>query len=141
MSGGLLFDESLGEYVMAAHCVQVLGYTVDYEVGELNITTEQQGKRLQMRFEELLAHHFDHAGLRNVIYDVATVSLDAFIAAERRQLTRALRYGFPLQEGRGPDELRRYLSEGGYSVFQIRASVGMYGYVIAKRLVIEASAV
>ena len=140
MSGGLLFDESLGEYVMAAHCLQVLSYTADYETGELNISAEQQGRRLQMRFEELLAHQFNHAGRCNVIYDVATVSLDAFITAERRELTRTLRYGFPLREGRGPDELRRCLSEGGYSVFRIRASVGMCGFVIAKRLVIEEAA-
>ena len=140
MNGGLLFDESLGEYVMAAHCMRVLSYTVDYEASELGISTEQQGKRLRMRFEELLAHHFDHAGRRNVIYDVSTVSLDAFITAERRQLTRAMRYGFPLEEGRGTDDLRRYLIEEGYSVFQIRASVGMCGYVIAKRLVIEGAA-
>ena len=137
MSGGLLFDESLGEYVMAAHCVKVLSYTVDFEAGELRIRADREGKRLLMRFEELLAHQFDHTGNRNVIYDVSTVSLDAFITAERRQLTRTMRYGFPLKEGRGPDELRKYLSEGGFSVYQIRASVGMCGYVIAKRLVIE----
>ena len=137
MSGGLLFDESLGEYVMAAHYVLVRGYAVDYEACELRIDTLRQGKRLLLRFEELLAHQFDHAGSRNVIYDVATVSADEFVAAQRKQLMRTLRYGFPMKEGKGPDALRDYLNEQGYTVFVVRASVGMCGYVIAKRLVIE----
>ncbi len=137
MSGGDLCEEILGEYVMAAHCVRVLSYSVDYDACEMRICTDQQGKRLELRFEALLAHHFDHAGSRNVIYDVATMPLDDFVTSERKLLTRTLRYGFPLNEGKGVDELRLYLKEQGYSVFVIRASVGMCGFVIAKRLVLE----
>lgn len=137
MNEQVLRDEAFSECVMAAHCVRVLGYAVDYEACELRITTDQQGKRLVLRFEELLAHHFDHTGRRNVIYDVSAISPDAFITAERRQLTRTLRYGFPLGEGKDTEALRAYLSAHSYSVYQIRASVGMCGYVIAKRLVIE----
>jgi hypothetical protein len=125
----------------AAHYVRVLGYAVDYDAQELCIRTDQQGRRLSMRFEALLAHHFDHAGSRNVIYDIAAVPLDEFIAAERKRLARTLRYGFPAAVSGGLDSLRRSLTEQGYRVFEIRASVGLCGFVIAKRLVIEAAAV
>jgi hypothetical protein len=125
------------EYLTTAHNVRVLGYAVDCETQELTIRTEQQGKRLVMRFEALLAHHFDHAGIRNVIYDITSVPLDEFIAEERKRLIRTLRYGFPAPVSGGLDSLRRSLTEQGYRVFEIRASVGLCGYVIAKRLIIE----
>jgi len=139
MSGEVLCRDDLVEYVMATHYVCILGYSVDYGAQEMRISTERQGKRLEFRFEELLAHHFDHAGSRNVIYDIVSVPLGDFINAEQKQLSHALRYGFPAPVGGGLDELQRSLTEQGYRVFEIRASVGLYGYVIAKRLVIEPS--
>lgn len=137
MSGEVLRREDLGEFVSGTHYVRVSGYTVDYDAQQLCIRANRQGQLLTFRFEELLAHHFDHAGNRNVIYDISTVPMDEFVAAERKQLARTLRYGFPAPVNGGPDDLRRSLNEQGYRVFEIRASVGLCGFVIAKRLVIE----
>ena len=117
MGGETSFQEPLNQYVVAAHCLRVSGYTVDYEKLELCIRTERDNRRLALRFEELLAHHFDHASCRNVIYDVSTVPLDEFITSERRRLIRTLRYGFPVK-GKGLDDLRQSLSEQGYSVLR-----------------------
>ena len=85
----------------------------------------------------LVAHHFNHVGIRNVIYDIAAVPLDEFIDAENKWLTRTLRYGFPVTVRDGLGSLRRFLSEQGCQVFDIRASVGLCGFVIAQRLIIE----
>jgi len=138
MNGGNRCLTDLAEHLTTAHNVRVLGYEVDYDARELTIRVEQQGKRLAMRFAGLVAHHFNHAGIRNVIYDIAAVPLDEFIDAERKWLTRTLRYGFPVTVRRGGlDSLYRSLSEQGCQVFDIRASVGLCGFVIAQRLVIE----
>ena len=125
-------------HLTAAHNARVLGYSVDYDdARELAIRVEQQGKRLVMRFAGLVAHHFNHVGIRNVIYDIAAVPLDEFIDAESKWLTRTLRYGFPVTVRDGLGSLRRFLSEQGCQVFDIRASVGLCGFVIAQRLIIE----
>lgn len=137
MSGENQCPKDIAEHLTAAHNVRVLGYAVDYDSRELTIRVEQQCKRLVMRFAGLVAHHFNHAGLRNVIYDIAAVPLDEFIDAERKWLTRTLRYGFPVVAHGGLDGLRCSLDEQGCQVFDIRASVGLCGFVIAQRLIIE----
>ncbi|MGI5920046.1 MAG: hypothetical protein ACOX8N_10455 [Christensenellales bacterium] len=137
MNGGNQCLTDIAEQLITAHNARVLGYAVDYDAQELAIRVEQQGKRLVMRFTGLVAHHFNHAGIRNVIYDIAAVPLDEFIDSERKWLTRTLRFGFPVTVRGGLDSLRRSLSEQGCQVFDIRASVGLCGFVIAQRLIIE----
>ena len=101
MNGGNQCLTDIAEQLITAHNARVLGYAVDYDAQELAIRVEQQGKRLVMRFTGLVAHHFNHAGIRNVIYDIAAVPLDEFIDSERKWLTRTLRFGFPLQSAAG----------------------------------------
>ena len=137
MNGGNQCLTDIAEQLTTTHNARVLGYAVDYDAQELTIRVEQQGRRLVMRFAGLVAHHFYHAGIRNVIYDIAAVPLDEFIDSERKWLTRTLRYGFPVTVRGGLDSLRRSLSEQGCQVFDIRASVGLWGFVIAQRLIIE----
>ncbi|MEY8303919.1 hypothetical protein [Anaerosalibacter bizertensis] len=51
-------------------------------------------------------------------------------------LLETLKYGFPTIEVSNIVELEKLLKEKGYKVFYLTASLGMWGYIIAKEIIL-----
>jgi hypothetical protein len=134
LSGEILCEELVSDCAAAAHSARVIGYTVDFPGRELRIHAERDDARVELCFAGLLAHQFDHAVRDNIIYDVTLMPMERFLKEERKRLVKALRYGFPAPAGHSIETLRRKLREKDYRVYEIRASVGLCGFVIAKSL-------
>ncbi len=122
------FVRSFGDWL---HDNRVAGYQVDLRARTLTMdTVTEAGAPVTVRFTGLLAHQFENVERENILLDLEEITAAGFLEQNRELLDRALPYGFPVLASR--EELGRLMEERGIRAFEIYASLGLTGFVLAE---------
>lgn len=119
------------------HDSEILSYYVDIENRKIIFNTLCKNfeveKRAEIRFENVLAHYFRNVADQNVISDIYEESTAKFLDEYRDILNEEKRYDWPTNY-KDQEELIGFLADNGYRIFYIDSSVGLFGFIIAKKL-------
>jgi len=123
------------------HDAMVWEYHVDLRGHQLEMIVGWSKKEngIHLCFDGLLAHHFENVIDTNILFDIEEVTLSYFLQKNEAFLKNKLRFGFPISRNdcRTIEQLKEYLQ--GYRFFQIDASLGMIGFIIARDIHINES--
>ena len=135
--------DSYGAFI---HDYIVERYTVDIEAHTLSMETRPEDParqpRVSLKFHGLLAHHFEDVIGCNILLDLNEGSAEDFTARSHDFLMQHIPYGFPILnlpyvyplKSEDLKQLPQILRRDGYHIFELSASLGLTGFVIAKGL-------
>lgn len=118
----------------SVHDNEVHAYRMVFPKKTLILETAYQTEKTDIRFAEVLAYSFENAGEQNVLFEVVESSLEEFIRwySEHPDTQQAFEYGFPIEGMKNPGAVLDSLKAQGYRYYEVNASVGLDGFVIAK---------
>ena len=130
-TGGITLNSFVRSFGDWLHDNRVAGYQVDLRARTLTMdTVTEAGAPVTVRFTGLLAHQFENVEQENILLDLEEITAAGFLEKNRELLDRALPYGFPVLASR--EELGRLMEERGIRAFEIYASLGLTGFVLAE---------
>ena len=134
-------DNILVEYAYV-HDNEILSYHVDICNKQLKISTKYYDKeKTSISFTGLMAHHFEDVTYKNIINTISQISTDCFIDEHKDMLEKSLKRAFPIF-AENCEYLKAYLErEEEQKIFKINSTLGLCGFVIAKAISIEVTAV
>ena len=120
----------------------VLGYAVDAETASILIRTEyrDRGKpfeRTNARFEGVVGYMFRDS-LGGILFDIVEEPMDYILRSYASEFAWGTRYGWPWAQAAevAPAD---HVSSLGAKAFRVQSSIGFDGFVIARKLVVEAA--
>ncbi len=87
-------------------------------------------------FTDVLVHSFEDLLSGNILFDVEPQAIDDFVKEEAARFKRHKPYGWP-PHYETPKQYKAFLRDSGYTVYQLGASLGMSGWVIAKAMALQ----
>ena len=132
------------------HDNEILSYHADIWNKKLQILTEYCDKeKILITFTGVIAHQFENVTYHNIISGITQcniisgitqIRMDYFIDKNKTMLDDRLKYAFPIYV-KNCEELKTYLKENEQKVFEIKSSLGLCGFVIAKEISIEVTTI
>jgi len=123
----------------------ILSYNVDLVQEILVIKTKYHTQEVceetDVIFKGLLTHDFKHVLQNSMIFDIQEYPIERFIKNSSELIEREKGYGWPFpffdaREKRNKEMLMAYVRAKKYKVFEIMASTGLNGWVMAKQMMI-----
>ena len=113
------------------------GYTVDCEGRRITLHTVYRDREpfeyTDVLFHDVFAHRFEHGLEGNIRFDVEETNLAALVQGDAELFTKSWRYGWPPFEYNGDlEQLVRSMQAASARAFEISASYGLSGWVIAR---------
>lgn len=130
-------SENIVEEYAYVHDNEILSYQVDICNKKLQMFTQYYDKeKTTITFTGLIGHRFENVTYQNLIFGISQIAIDYFINENKEILEKGLRFAFPIF-AKSCEELRDYLIENEQRVFEISSTIGLYGFVIAKEILID----
>ena len=116
------------------HDNEITSYEFHLPEKRLTLNTSYQSENTKVHFLHVLAYSFDGAGDQNILFEITDNSIKGFVNwyASHADTQKALEYGFPLKGFPNPEALLTFLKAEGYQYYEVNASVGLDGFVLAK---------
>ncbi len=119
----------------------ILSYLADFDNEQLVIETQCPGDDAtngdaDILFEGYLTHIFCHEQRDSILLDIEECAFDRFYESAAIRLEEGRQWGWPI-DYETPDtkaELARCLRTNRYKIYQISASRGLAGWVIARKM-------
>ena len=133
------------KFMISVHDNIIREYQVDFINSVLTIKTEfcdgvdteSENEKTDIVFTEYLTHVFYNETKYSIIFDVYELPSSDFIKEEQEVLEKRKHSGWPIFY-KTPDnfaeELSAYLKNDEYKTFCISSSLGLNGWVIAKKM-------
>jgi hypothetical protein len=86
-------------------------------------------------FEGVLAYDFENDLFGTIIFDVKEVDLSILLKEHAAMFEAGWRYGWPRGWDKGKEEIEVFVRRQNMRAFELSASYGMTGWVIAERMV------
>ena len=85
-------------------------------------------------FEDVLAYHFQHDLMGNIIFDIEEVDLASCLHDNQALFEAGQQWGWPLGWEPQKESMECYARRMGLRAFELSASYGMTGWVLAKTM-------
>ncbi|WEG18948.1 hypothetical protein PQ478_10805 [Alkalihalophilus pseudofirmus] len=119
------------------HDCKLLNYQVDFERSRLEINVlDEEEKNVKIIFEDLFTFHFEDQLPNSILLDIVEEDVHLFASKNKELLHRSKDYSWPMNY-ENIKELVRYIKQNNYTYYQVQASYGLNGWVLAKRLLIK----
>ncbi|SER50646.1 hypothetical protein SAMN04488559_10182 [Isobaculum melis] len=115
---------------MYTHDYEIISYQVDFEKGTFifNIKGEQ-GQKKQIIFKEVLSYQFKHEMPYSIILDLKELPLAYFFSQNKKVLEDKERWSIRYKS---PLELKTKIESMGLKYYNLYASYGMNGWILAE---------
>lgn len=114
------------------HDYEIISYTIDMKNRTARLQVEAPtGEIGYLIAHDVLTHSFHYVHLQNVISDIEEISIDAFVNNYRDELEKGKHFAWPVSFCT-LSNLFDYLVEKQYICLCIHASLGLYGWILAK---------
>lgn len=126
--------------MLTVHDNVITSYEVDFKNEELILNTRYyDSKRNVVIFSGHLTHLFHFVQRNSIIFEIEECSPDWFYEQEAKSIEASRDYGWPINYRKSDtkSELLNFILNNNYKVFEISASLGLCGWVIAKELAIR----
>lgn len=115
----------------------IQSYQTDFESSKIEMTIktadEEKGKIL---FEGFFAFFFENQLPNSIILDIVEEDVEAFIANNNELLAKSKDYSWPM-DYEYIEELVNHIQKHSYKYYNIQASYGLNGWILAKSMLIE----
>ena len=119
----------------------ILSICVDMKHNTMVLETknEERRERVSIKFTGLFAHQFDFVARYNILAEIRETPVKEYILRDWKKIDENLKVGFPILSADivCASDLGTYITNGGWHVYDVVASAGLGGYVIAKKLEIS----
>lgn len=124
------------ENIISIHDNEVHSYHFQLPQKNLIINTAYKDEKTDIKFTDVLAYSFENAGEQNILFEVVQSSIEGFVRwyATHAEAQKAFEYGYPLTNINSPDALLAFLKKESYNYYEVNASVGLDGFVLAKKM-------
>ena len=122
------------------HDSEIYSYAVDFENGRLRISAryyhDNTHSDADIIFSGYHTHLFNNEQKRNIVFDITKCNPVRFYERERALLeeNRAYHWPIPYKTPNTKTELLQFLQKNEYTVFEISASQGLFGWIIATEM-------
>ncbi len=125
--------------IFSLHDSHIIFYSVDIQNKTIKMVTQNLNEEPhEVIFDEVLSHYFENVMVNNIIFDIEKISVDTFIENQKELIENSLPYGFPVNiESNTTKELKKYLIDKNFKVYDINSTIGLCGFVIAKNMSIK----
>ncbi|MGZ9640379.1 hypothetical protein [Bacillus cereus] len=125
--------------MISVHDNIIISYQVNLEKKEIRIhTLTELGKNVYIVFSDVLAHRFNTQISYSIIFNIDEDPLSDFFKKNKKLLEQEKPYGWPT-DYEDIKELEKTLVKENYIYYNICASYGLSGWVLAKKLEILGS--
>ncbi|MGH0697627.1 hypothetical protein ACQVQK_30025 [Bacillus cereus] len=125
--------------MISVHDNTIISYQVNLEKKEIRIhTLTELGKNVYIVFSDVLAHRFNTQISYSIIFNIDEDPLSDFFKKNKKLLEQEKPYGWPT-DYEDIKELEKTLVKENYIYYNICASYGLSGWVLAKKLEILGS--
>ncbi|HLX85301.1 MAG TPA: hypothetical protein VKR59_15480 [Terriglobales bacterium] len=125
--------------ISSVHDNLLVSYEVHCEKRTITLRTEHRAEKKATEFTNVLfegvhGYHFENDAFGNIIFDVADVSADEFLKengggiSELRRMTGQPAWAEDLRAA------PQYMSEHGITAFVLSSSLGLSGWILAKKM-------
>lgn len=121
------------EGCISVHDCEIQSYEVSIENATIILHTNYD---VTIIFHNVLTHHFEDVCYQNVIFDIEETNPEDFFKEYRSLLKSKKNYCWPIPYEH-ESELKSYLRNNSYIVYNIYPSIGLTGFVIAKSIEIK----
>jgi len=120
---------------ISIHDNEIHSYNFCLKTKKLTLKTLFSGKQTNIEFFEVLAYSFDGVSDQNILFEIADKDIESFFRwyIEHGEVPKQLENGLPL-ENYVTEDLLAFLKKENYRYYEVNASVGLDGYVIAKSM-------
>lgn len=122
----------------SVHDNHIVAYSVFAAEEKIVIQTEFRDREphefTNIIFEGVLAYHFENDLLDNIIFDVREVDLPKLLKECAGMFERGWRYGWPRGWDKEKEEIEAFARRLEMRAFELSASYGMNGWVLARRM-------
>lgn len=117
----------------SVHDNEILSYEVDFQKRKITIKTiyADLSPVTIIEFTDVLTHVFDTQLPGSIILDVEKSEIKYFMKYNKELLKKEKGFGWPIFYKKTED-LREYLENENYNYYEILASLGLSGWVLAK---------
>ncbi|HGH1673545.1 hypothetical protein NYE71_31890 [Bacillus sp. FSL K6-0273] len=120
--------------MISVHDNTIISYQVNLEKKEIRIhTLTELGKNVYIVFSDVLAHRFNTQISYSIIFNIDEDPLSDFFKKNKKLLEQEKPYGWPT-DYEDIKELEKTLVKENYIYYNICASYGLSGWVLAKKL-------
>ncbi|PED10370.1 hypothetical protein CON01_32730 [Bacillus thuringiensis] len=120
--------------MISVHDNTIISYQVNLEKKEIRIhTLTELGKNVYIVFSDVLAHRFNTQISYSIIFNIDEDPLSDFFKKSKKLLEQQKPYGWPTNY-EDIKELEETLVKENYIYYNICASYGLSGWVLAKKL-------
>ena len=124
---------------ISVHDHHLVAYTVLAEEQKIVLYTEfknrQPPESTEIVFEDVLAYHFQNDLFGNIIFDIEEVDLANLVGVHAAMFEAGWKFGWPRGWDKRKETIEAFVHGLDMRGFQITASYGMSGWIIAKRMV------
>lgn len=122
------------EFMISVHDNTIISYQVNLEKEEIRIhTLTESGDNVYIIFSGVLAHFFETQISNSIIFNIDEDPLPNFFKENKKLLEQQKNYCWPICYD-DIKELEETLIKGNYFYYNICASLGLTGWVLAKKL-------
>lgn len=122
------------DFVGLVHDNEIISYEVNFEKRTLFLHTKYYEKEFtDIMFENVLAHCFENEIQTNILFGMYQMPIEDYIKEYAEIIEKQMPYGFPISSN-NLNDLKAYLINNNYNIYQFDSSLGMCGYVIAKNV-------
>jgi hypothetical protein len=122
----------------SVHDNQIIAYSVLARERKIVIQTEFSDQMphefTDIIFEDVLAYHFENDLFGTIISDVEEIDLSAMLKEHVAMFESGWRYGWPRGWEKEKEDIETYVRRLNMRAFELSASYGMTGWVIANRM-------
>jgi len=86
-------------------------------------------------FDEVLAYHFENDLFGTIIFDIEEVDLTALLKEHAAMFEKGWHYGWPRGWEKQKEEITDFARRLDMRAFELSASYGMSGWIIARRMI------
>ncbi|HDX9689485.1 TPA: hypothetical protein ROY10_005122 [Bacillus thuringiensis] len=120
--------------MISVHDNTIISYQVNLEKKEIRIhTLTELGNNVYIVFSDVLAHRFNTQISYSIIFNIDEDPLSDFFKKNKKLLEQEKSYGWPT-DYEDIKELEETLVKENYIYYNICASYGLSGWVLAKKL-------
>ncbi|SOC44422.1 hypothetical protein [Ureibacillus acetophenoni] len=119
-----LHDNEIISYEVNLKKEEIIMHTVSHWEGAPDVT---------VKFSGVLAHWFEHILRGSIILDLERRELDEFLNYNKELLQKNKNYWWPV-DYKDLEDLKNILINGQYSYYVISASLGLNGWILAKKI-------
>lgn len=111
----------------------IVKYVVDFEENKITFYTKTEGgKKVSIVFEDILVYFFEEQLKENIIFDINERGYKEFISDNMEILKEKRDFGWPIIYN-DIEELNIFIERNEYKYYVLNSSIGMNGWVVAKK--------